>query len=341
MTLKDRLFICMAFLDCKPITFSICKFHIYINTYIHTYIHTYISTYVRTIHAHRHLGQSRCNMASIHELKYTDLRRPMRPLVSQQPVPACSMHGVNGPNETNHSSRCSIADAIVQLVEPLIEAEVDRRSNMRIQDLSNKLESCQSQYAMLLKNYEALQLEMERSRQLFEKKKAEWRHIKDMLSQKKRPRTIFSSAEEHTVCDNDQKKIEPESVSETNFTLCEPELELQMMEETQSIDAVLGATLDPLAVLAAALGDKDNNGDDSGDACDPGVLPTHVQTIMAQHSADSSKRDSFKKLQGALRNKSARKQAHAKDCSCCSKVINSHKRNLDWSCLVSFLILPE
>ena len=249
----------------------------------------------------------------------------MKPLVSEKLVPACSMHDANGPKETNHSPLYSIVDAIVQFIEPLIEAEVDRRSTTRIQDLNDKLENCQSQYAILLKNYEALQLEMGRSRQLFEKKKAEWSHIKDMLSQKEQLRTILNSAEEHAACDNDQKKTEPNSAIQANFTLSEPELELQMMRETQGIDAVLEATLDPLAVLAAALGDKDHDDNDNSDnTSDPEVLPTHVQTNMVQLSANASNRDSSKKFQGVLRNKSARKQAHAKDCSCCSKVINGH-----------------
>lgn len=186
--------------------------------------------------------------------------------------------------------------SVMSAIMPLIEGEVAMRAEERISSMKDEVDKWKGQYESLLSRHELLLQEMERSRKIFEKKCREWQVIKDALSQKERFRSLLNSSEQS-----------PAKNSEVLFSTLTP-----VQKDREEISTC--TTDDPvnLLIMSTQLPNEIEI---------PFELSSPIETPAPKVTTITPLKRQSPKFSEAMRNKAERKQAHAKDCSCCTKVI--------------------
>lgn len=203
----------------------------------------------------------------------------------------CSGEEVKG-DENSFESRLNKA------IQPFIEERANFLADNRLAQFEKELVESRHQYRILSEKYENLKKEMTRSREAFEKKRQQWQSIKLAVSQKDRLRTLFSSIE----------PVEEEVASESSDDLPAkiepfPATVEPLVQENET---------DPLNLLIDELSATTSN--------QTTVQQSQLSIVDVPPQISDSKRAS-PKFNEVMRSKNARRQAHASDCPCCTKVI--------------------
>lgn len=227
-----------------------------------------------------------------------------------------------------------------RILLPLIEEEVSSRLHPMVAEETARLreELCHVKglYGELSKKYAALQVEMQRSRISFEKKCQEWRTLKETLSQRDRLKSLLTSLEPLSISSNEEAK----PCTQSNDAPLQ-DAEKSVPDQSFGSQESRPGESDPLDFLAEAMSSIENrtltrhtpdedtkerrNRGWDGD----GGEDVDVDKGEKRHSRPLTplKRPGPQCIE-PMRTKSERKQAHAKDCSCCSKVILLYRRVL-------------
>lgn len=223
--------------------------------------------------------------------------------------------------------------SITAFIEAEVEKRLEKALNARTVHLVSELEELQKAYLELNKKYASLQVEMQCSRQAFEKKKQEWPAIKDKLSQKERLYNLLNSLESGASEETPGRKLAGTlaqySLSEERSAedpLTQNDLLSDKPDEASC--QVSPKESDPLELLLDMASNE-------GSQCSPQRLQpsttktNHDSPVHRDREADGfssenisvtpKKRTSILNTE-SLRSKSVRKQAHAKDCPCCTRV---------------------
>ena len=158
---------------------------------------------------------------------------------------------------------------------------------------------------------------MERSRQTFERKSQEWKALRDLLTPKHRLKKLLESLE------TQEAGGDPPS---SQMTTLESLVEAEGVAEGMASNTQLQEQIPPqnkILDLATVMEEiSDSNLSDLEDVTSTFLPPPHPPKDLHE---DSKRRESPRFVE-TLRKKSARKDSHAKDCPCCSKVL-THSEN--------------
>ncbi|PJF16912.1 hypothetical protein PSACC_03247, partial [Paramicrosporidium saccamoebae] len=183
--------------------------------------------------------------------------------------------------------------------------EVARRVNKHVKDQMKELNDWKERYAVLQTKHEALQHEMLRSQQAFEKKCREWQVIKDTLSQKERLKALLSTIEDAPL--KIQGSLHPSSTPIKRDPLD--------TDNGQSSEDPINFLGDVISTWHEdAVSDLDNT-----QTASVAVTRKAITPMVTTPTAIAPLKRQSPKFSEAMRSKSERKQAHARDCPCCTK----------------------
>lgn len=234
--------------------------------------------------------------------------------------------------------------SITSIIEAEVEKRLERALNARTSDLLTELEEVQRAYLELNKEYASLQVEMQRSRQVFEKKKEEWRAIKEALSHKEHLCNLLSSLESGASEETPGRKL---AGTLAQYSLSEE----KSIEDPLTQNDLLSDTLDgksfqlspkesdPLELLLDMASHGENHY--SPQRVHPSIVKVcndspdykdrKTDGLSSENTSVTLKKRTSILNAESLRSKSVRKQAHAKDCPCCTRVWS-----LNGLCLIFF-----
>lgn len=84
---------------------------------------------------------------------------------------------------------------MVDTIRPILAAELETEVRVQNEEMGRRLISLQDQFEALQSKHRALLLEMERSRKEFERKKAEWQTLKELISKKNNLKGLLSTTD--------------------------------------------------------------------------------------------------------------------------------------------------
>lgn len=198
----------------------------------------------------------------------------------------------------------SLSERLLAMILPVVEDEVQKRLIVERKSYQEEILQRDNALVELQLKYNALKEQMQRSREEFERKKKEWQDLKDMLSKKERLRNLLISLESPSVPPVQQ--LGPEDVK------CSPGA-----ESTENNDHSLG--VDQLNILAELVEPVKSQKHDHDNQV--GVESPEGKRPISSPKSSSEKR---RKYIEPIRKKGDRKQLHANDCPCCSKVLFSN-----------------
>jgi hypothetical protein len=229
---------------------------------------------------------------------------------------ACAKHMTGSKENDNFGTRLKL------VLYPLLEEEVERRVQIgraeKATNLQSELDSVREKYRQLSQKYDILTEEMQRSRQLFEKKCQEWDVIKETLSKKERLKSLLATLESSN-SGTEAASSEQRGSSIGNVNSKSEMLDLSERDFREVLSAVeADSRSDPLGLLLDGLGASLTQGS---------ILPLDETVASETFPQVQGSPGVTAKRPGApyaepMRNRVERRNAHAKDCPCCTKVSN-------------------
>ena len=204
----------------------------------------------------------------------------------------------------------SFQDALLCTIMPLMEEEINKRVAIKLEHhlAESKVEyaTLRKQYNDLTRKYAALESEMSRSRQIFEEKRKEWHDIKVLMTQ-----SLQAKGSQVT------KSVESEELTQM---ITQPQVN---SGDNKDLDSQPTLGTDPLNFLAADLqfvSSQELSSQKSAASVEV-IEEVNVQQATVNVPQRYPSPSKVARYVEPMKNKAERKNAHAKDCPCCTKVL--------------------